>query len=103
MRVRSGRLVTHSLLRHPLFVFELGQLGAGWWAVPGGCKLVSRWLARQLVTGPSEHAGRCLELCEKLTIVKHGPGLIDGDHLARLGVTLHAFAVSGSTVPSGAH
>ena len=42
----------------PLFVFELGQLGAGWWAVPGGRKL---------------------------------------------GVTLHAFAVSGSTVPSGAH
>jgi hypothetical protein len=35
--------------------------------------------------------------------VKHGTGLIGGDHLARLGVTLHAFAVRGSTVPSGAH
>jgi hypothetical protein len=35
--------------------------------------------------------------------VKNGPGLIGGDHLARLGVTLHAFAVSGSAVPSGAH
>ena len=38
-----------------------------------------------------------------LGLVHTAPGLIGGDQLARLGVTLHAFTVSGSTVPSGAH
>lgn len=34
----------------------------------------------------------------------HTPsGLIGGDQLARLGVTLRAFTVTGSTVLSGAH
>ena len=40
---------------------------------------------------------------DSLLGMKHGPGLIGGDHLARLGVTLHAFTAKGSTVPSGAH
>jgi nucleoside-diphosphate-sugar epimerase len=38
-----------------------------------------------------------------LGLVHTAPGLVGGDQLARLGVTLHAFTVSGSTVPSGAH
>jgi nucleoside-diphosphate-sugar epimerase len=38
-----------------------------------------------------------------LGVVHTAPGLVGGDQLARLGVTLHAFTVSGSTVPSGAH
>lgn len=38
-----------------------------------------------------------------LGLVHTAPGLTGGDQLARLGVTLHAFTVSGSTVPSGAH
>ena len=38
-----------------------------------------------------------------LGLMHTAPGLADGDHLARLGVTLHAFTVSGSTVASGAH
>ncbi len=38
-----------------------------------------------------------------LGLVRTAPGLIGGDQLVRLGVTLHAFTVSGSTVPSGAH
>jgi hypothetical protein len=38
-----------------------------------------------------------------LGLVHTAPGLIGGDHLARLGVTLHALTVRGSTVPSGAH
>jgi hypothetical protein len=36
-------------------------------------------------------------------LIHTAPGLIGGGHLARLGVTLHAFTVRGSTVPSGAH
>ena len=38
-----------------------------------------------------------------LGLVHTAPGLTGGDQLARLGVTMHAFTVSGSTVPSGAH
>jgi hypothetical protein len=38
-----------------------------------------------------------------LGLVRTAPGLIGEDRLARLGVTLHAFTVRGSTVPSGAH
>jgi nucleoside-diphosphate-sugar epimerase len=38
-----------------------------------------------------------------LGLVHTAPGLVGGDRLARLNVTLHAFTVSGSTVPSGAH
>jgi nucleoside-diphosphate-sugar epimerase len=38
-----------------------------------------------------------------LGVVHTAPGLVGGDQLARLGVTLHAFTASGSTVPSGAH
>jgi nucleoside-diphosphate-sugar epimerase len=38
-----------------------------------------------------------------LGVVHAAPGLVGGDQLARLGVTLHAFTVSGSAVPSGAH
>ena len=38
-----------------------------------------------------------------LGLIHTAPGLIGGDQLARLGVTLHAFTVRGSTVPSGAH
>lgn len=37
-----------------------------------------------------------------LGLVHTAPGLIGGDRLTRLGVTLHAFTVSGSAVPSGA-
>ena len=38
-----------------------------------------------------------------LCLIRTAPGLVSGDQLARLGVTLHAFTLSGSTVPSGAH
>jgi len=38
-----------------------------------------------------------------LALVHTPPGLIGGDQLARLGVTLQAFTVTGPTVPSGAH
>ena len=38
-----------------------------------------------------------------LGLIHTAPGLVGGDQLARLGVTLHAFAVRGSTVPSGAY
>jgi hypothetical protein len=38
-----------------------------------------------------------------LGLIRTASDLADGDHLARLGVTLHAFTVSRSTVPSGAH
>ena len=38
-----------------------------------------------------------------LGLIHTAPGLLGGDQLARLGVTLHAFTVTGSTVPSGAH
>jgi nucleoside-diphosphate-sugar epimerase len=38
-----------------------------------------------------------------LGVVHTAPGLVGGDQLARLGVTLHAFTATGSTVPSGAH
>jgi nucleoside-diphosphate-sugar epimerase len=38
-----------------------------------------------------------------LGLIHTAPDLIGGDQLARLGVTLHAFTVRGSTVPSGAH
>jgi nucleoside-diphosphate-sugar epimerase len=38
-----------------------------------------------------------------LGLIHTAPGLIGGDQLTRLGVTLHPFTVSGSTVPSGAH
>ncbi len=38
-----------------------------------------------------------------LGLIHTAPGLIGGDQLARLGVTLHAFNVRGSTVPSGVH
>ena len=38
-----------------------------------------------------------------LGLIHTAPGLLGGDQLARLGVTLHAFTVRGSTVPSGAH
>jgi nucleoside-diphosphate-sugar epimerase len=37
-----------------------------------------------------------------LGLIHTAPGLAGGEQLARLGVTLHAFTVSGSTVPSGA-
>jgi nucleoside-diphosphate-sugar epimerase len=37
-----------------------------------------------------------------LGLIHTAPGVIGGDQLARLGVTLHPFAVSGSTLPSGA-
>jgi nucleoside-diphosphate-sugar epimerase len=37
-----------------------------------------------------------------LGLVHTAPGLAGGDRLARLGVTLQAFTVTGSTVPSGA-
>ena len=37
-----------------------------------------------------------------LGLVHTAPGLVGGDQLARLGVTLHPFAASSSTVPSGA-
>jgi nucleoside-diphosphate-sugar epimerase len=37
-----------------------------------------------------------------LGLVHTAPGLAGGDQLARLGVTLRGFTVSGSTVPSGA-
>ena len=38
-----------------------------------------------------------------LGVIRTAPGLVGGDYLARFGVTLHAFTLSGSTVPSGAH
>src|SRR5215467_735595 len=38
-----------------------------------------------------------------LGLIHTAPGLAGGDQLARLGVTLHAFPVTGSAVPSGAH
>ena len=38
-----------------------------------------------------------------LGLICTAPGLVGGDQLARLGVTLHAFTLNGSTVPSGAH
>lgn len=38
-----------------------------------------------------------------LGLIRTAPGLVGGDQLARLGVTLHAFTVSGSAVASGAH
>lgn len=38
-----------------------------------------------------------------LGLVHTAPGLIGGDQLARLGVTVHAFTASGATAPSGAH
>ena len=38
-----------------------------------------------------------------LGLIHTAPGLAGGDQLARLGVTLQAFPVRGSTVPSGAH
>lgn len=38
-----------------------------------------------------------------LGLIRTAPGLVGGDQLARLGVTLHAFTVSGSTAASGAH
>ena len=38
-----------------------------------------------------------------LGLVHTAPGLIGGDQLARLDVTLDAFTISGSTVPPGAH
>jgi nucleoside-diphosphate-sugar epimerase len=38
-----------------------------------------------------------------LGLVRTAPRLIGGDQLARLGVTLHAFAVAGSPAPPGAH
>jgi hypothetical protein len=38
-----------------------------------------------------------------LGLIRTAPGLIGGDQLAWLGVTLHAFTLRGSTVPSGAH
>lgn len=37
-----------------------------------------------------------------LGLIHTAPGLIGGDQLARLGVTMRAFTVRGSTVPSGA-
>ena len=37
-----------------------------------------------------------------LGLIHAAPGLIGGDQLARLGVSLHAFAVRGPTAPSGA-
>lgn len=37
-----------------------------------------------------------------LGLIHTSPGLAGGEQLARLGVTLHAFTVSGPTVPSGA-
>lgn len=36
-----------------------------------------------------------------LGLIHTAPGLIGGDQLARLGVTLHAFTISGSMMPSG--
>ena len=38
-----------------------------------------------------------------LGVIHTAPDLIGEDQLARLGVTLHAFAAGGSTVPSGGH
>jgi nucleoside-diphosphate-sugar epimerase len=38
-----------------------------------------------------------------LGLVHTAPGLVGGDQLARLGVSLQAFTVRGPTVPSGAH
>jgi nucleoside-diphosphate-sugar epimerase len=38
-----------------------------------------------------------------LGLVHTAPGLVGGDQLARLGVTLHAFTVNGSAVASGSH
>jgi nucleoside-diphosphate-sugar epimerase len=38
-----------------------------------------------------------------LGLIHTAPGLAGGDQLARLGVTLYAFAVTDSSVPSGAH
>jgi len=38
-----------------------------------------------------------------LGLIHTAPGLMGGDQLAQLGVTLHAFAVSGPAAPSGAH
>lgn len=38
-----------------------------------------------------------------LGLIHTAPGLIGGDQLARLGVTLHAFTVRSPTAPSGAH
>lgn len=38
-----------------------------------------------------------------LGLIHTAPGLAGGDQLARLGVTLQEFPVSGSVVPSGAH
>lgn len=38
-----------------------------------------------------------------LGLIRTAPGLVGADQLARLGVTLHAFPVSRSTVASGAH
>jgi hypothetical protein len=37
-----------------------------------------------------------------LGAIRAAPGLVGGDHLARLGVTLHAFIPGRSTGPSGA-
>ena len=37
-----------------------------------------------------------------LGLIHTAPGLAGGEQLARLGVTLHAFTVSGPMVPSGA-
>ena len=38
-----------------------------------------------------------------LGLAHTAPDLADRDRLARLGITLHTFTVSRSTVPSGAH
>jgi nucleoside-diphosphate-sugar epimerase len=38
-----------------------------------------------------------------LGLIYTAPGLIGGEQLARHGITLHAFTVSGSEAPSGAH
>jgi hypothetical protein len=37
-----------------------------------------------------------------LGVMRTAPSLVGGNHLARLGVTLHVFVLSRSTVPSGA-
>jgi nucleoside-diphosphate-sugar epimerase len=58
------------------------------------------WLLR---SGEFMHLRLPFRADSLLGLVHTAPGLIGGDQLARLGVTLHAFAVSGSTVPSGAH
>ena len=44
-----------------------------------------------------------LEADSLLGLIQTAPSLVDRDQMARLGVHLHAFTVSGSTVPPGAH